>query len=124
MCSLRSRPHDRAVFCVGEGEVYAVAAIHVLVSGFGRFTDFQRLIANIAGTKIYAVLVLCVETESGFAAVFHALPVLPLVLTVGRQYGAAAVEYAGIIRATVCDSAVVPRLDTTRRVGQLWLTLA
>ena len=151
------------------------ADMRVLISRFGGFFEFQRLIAGIAGAQINAVFVLRIETEGGFSAVLHTPSVLPLVFTVGRQYGAAAVkhaagrsefiyagfsvrgldtfcvvpklrralpqfdkartaftvgtgsadtEYAGVIRASVSNAAVIARFNTPRRIGQFRLALA
>lgn len=60
-----------------------------------RLFDRQCVFAGIAGAEINAVFVLRVQTKSGFAALFETASVLPLVFTVGGQYGAAAIKNAG-----------------------------
>lgn len=80
---------------VGESKVDTVAAFRLGISGGGSVLYFQSVFAGIAGTEVNAVFVLRVQTKGRFAALLETAAVLPLLLTVGGQYGAAAIKNAG-----------------------------
>lgn len=55
----------------------------------------HSVFAGIAGAKINAVFVLRIQAKGRFAALLKTTAVLPLIFTVGGQYGAAAIKNAG-----------------------------
>lgn len=80
---------------VGESKIDTVAAFRLSISGGGSVLYFQSVFAGITGAEINAVFVLRVQAKGRFAALLETASVLPFILTVRGQYGAAAIKNAG-----------------------------